>query len=342
MKPPDAFVLAGGRGTRLHPLTLEAPKPMLPFLTEPILFGWLRRLADAGIRRIHLLIGADPAPFADAVALGRTLGLQVSVHTEATPLRSAGAIRAALRSRPARILVINADVVTDLPLQDLVDDHDRFGADATLSAVSHVSPTEFGVIDGDGRRVLRFHEKPPGRRGPALINAGIYVLGRRVLDRLPASGACDLESEIFPQIVSSGLAVEISTAVSAWSDLGTPGRYLAAHRSALDGDLVWPIDGRMHEPQRGVACHDDARVSAEAVLRPPVAIGAGAHVRAGAVLGPHVSVGRDADVGQGAELADTVVLERAHVPAGRQTRGTIIGRTHAMDVAALPSDAGVA
>lgn len=331
MTPPRAFVLAGGCGTRLRPLTLEAPKPMLPFLTEPVLFGWLRRLADARIRRVHLLIGADPAPFSDVLALGATLGLRVSLHTETTPLRSAGAIRAALQSRPARVLVINADVVTDLPLQDLIDEHDRSGADATLAAVWHGSPTEFGVITASGRRIVRFDEKPPGRRGRALINAGIYVLGARVLDRLPPTGACDLESEVFPQLVSSELAVEVSIARSGWADLGTPLRYLTAHRAALDGDPVWPRDRRMRDLRPGVACHEKARVAAEATLHPPVVIGAGARVRASAVLGPHVSVGRDADVGRGAQLAETVVLERAYVPDGRQGRGLIIGHNHTVD-----------
>lgn len=127
--PPHAYLLADGRGTRLRSLTDDTPKPLLPFLSVPILHGWLRRLAFASTSHVHLLVGPDPAPFSYLTRDGSKLGLNVSIHTEPSPLGSGGALRAAPQGG-GEVLVISADVVTGASLSTLLDHHRRSEAEA--------------------------------------------------------------------------------------------------------------------------------------------------------------------------------------------------------------------
>lgn len=325
MTARHAFLLAGGRGTRLRPLTAHAPKPMLPFLTEPVIGGWLRRLVDAGIADVHLLVAADPRPFADAVSTARHLGLRVTVHTESSPLHSGGALRAAVDAHHEQVLVINADIVTDAPIDGLVAEHDARAADATILAVLHERPSEYGVMRLGGDRLVAFDEKPAGRDGREWVNAGVYVLAASVLDRLPPTGPCDLEADVFPILAASDAEMFVSRWPGGWADLGTPERYLDAHRAALDGRLPWPTPPGIAPFAPGVLCHRDARVDRHAVLRPPTIIGAGARIGARAVIGPYATLGRYATVSRGCQVRDSVVLDHTQLPAGTRTRGTIVG-----------------
>lgn len=322
--PIHAYLLAGGRGTRLRPLTDHTPKPLLPFVTEPVLWGWLRRLASARLRQVDLLVGADAGPFEHLVETGTQLGLDVAIRTEPIALGSGGALRAAVSARCTDpVLVVNADVVTGASIQRLLAHHRRSSAAATLLATPHDEPEDFGVIDVSGSSVTGFVEKPPDRGRRSLVNGGIYVLEPQVLQWLPAGVPIDLEAEVFPDLVSSA-RVEASVSVAGWADLGTPQRYLEAHRMALDGRLRWPRPRSVRHVRRGVHVHQEARIDRRVTLVPPVFIGEGAEISRGAVVGPHVVVGRHALIGPRVRLADTVVLDAAHIHAGVAAAGMII------------------
>src|SRR5688572_11955279 len=128
-----AVILAGGKGTRLRPLTDTRPKPLLPFVGDPFAAGLLSRLAAAGCRDATFLVGQDEAPFAPLRGLGERLGIGVDVVTEPEPLDTAGAARDVLRNRDdGPFLVCNGDILTDLDYAGLVRAHEAAGAIATL------------------------------------------------------------------------------------------------------------------------------------------------------------------------------------------------------------------
>src|SRR5688572_875854 len=160
-----AVILAGGKGTRLRPLTDTRPKPLLPFAGDPFAAGLLRRLGAVGCTRATFLVGQDPRPFAPLEPLGDVLGITVRVVTEPEPLDTAGAARDLITSAgDGPFLVCNGDILTDLDYGSLVTAHTAAGATATLALTRVEDTSAFGVVALDADSNVRsFIEKPaPG------------------------------------------------------------------------------------------------------------------------------------------------------------------------------------
>jgi NDP-sugar pyrophosphorylase family protein len=305
-----ALILAGGKGTRLRPLTNVRPKSLIPFVGEPFAAALLRRLAAAGAERVTFLIAQDPAPFAVLDPLAAELGLAVEAVTEERPLDTAGAVRRVLREAPhgEPVLVCNGDVLTDLDLTALVAEHRRSGAVATIALTRVEDTSAFGVVvcEADGR-VRRFVEKPaPGTLADDTVNAGTYVLAPDVFDAFPGDGPLSFEREVFPGLLEAGARVQGFPSDAYWADLGTPERYLAGTRAVLEGDCRWPTAPGMAANGHSARVHRDAGV-------------------AGASLRGAVVVGRGSRVAAGAELRDTVLFEDVRVEGGATLQGAIVG-----------------
>jgi mannose-1-phosphate guanylyltransferase len=309
----EAMIVAGGAGTRLHPLTLSTPKPMLPFCGVPLLVGMIRRLAAAGVRRVLLVVGPDPGPFASLGTPARQVGVEIEVVSEPEPLDTAGGVRSALGRVSGTFLVCNGDIVTDLDLEALVDAHRSADASATLALVRVDDTSSFGVCVLEGSRIVGFVEKPPSGTlsGQDAVNAGTYVLEPDALAGFPL-GRLSFEREVFPALLAEGAHLEGVVSDAAWVDLGTPERFLLGHRLVLDGDLRWPTGLPV---AAGVHRAADAVVEEGAALEPPVLLAPRARVRAGARVGPHAVVGPDAEVASGGVVVDSVLFARAHVAA---------------------------
>lgn len=311
MPARDAVIVAGGRGTRLRPLTLGTPKPLVEFCGEPFLVGVLRRLAAAGVERVLLVVGADTTPFEVLRPTAVALGLELEAVPEPAPLDTAGGVRSVAERLRGPTLVLNGDILTDIDLAGIVAHHVEAGAVATL-ALERVEDTgSFGVCVLDGTRLVDFVEKPPPGTLPDqdTINAGTYVLEPEALARFD-HGPLSFERAVFPRLVADGERVEGWTWEGAWADLGTPPRYRAGHRAALGGELRWPAVEAVevadaHGP--GVRIADGARVADDAEVRGPVLVLPGARVEGSVRLGPNVVVGRDAEVGAGSRLDDCVL-----------------------------------
>ena len=320
-----AVILAGGKGTRLRPLTDTRPKPLLPFVGDPFAAGLLRRLHAVGGDHATFLVGQDAEPFAPLRELGRGLGVEVDVVTEPEPLDTAGAARDLLRDHAAGpVIVCNGDILTDLDYASLLTAHVEAGAMATLALTRVEDTSTFGVvdIDADGR-VRRFVEKPPaGSVDADTINAGTYVLSPGAFEGSPPSGPLSFERVVFPTLVDSGAVVLGIASDAFWMDLGTPGRYLAGHRAVLTGECDWPI-GEDFVRDGSVLVHRGADVEHGAVLGECVVVGRGARIAAGATV-TRSAVFEDAQVGADATVTDAIVGEGARIAAGGQVHDTVV------------------
>ena len=176
----QAVILVGGYGTRMRPLTNTRPKPLIPFANEPLLLHTIRRLGAGGVTEVVLSTGYLPEAFEELVPLARKAGVEVTLSTEDSPMGTSGAVKLLEDSLEQRFLVLNGDVLVDVDLAALVDEHRRSGAAATLALVRVPDPGAFGLssIDADGRE-QGFLEKPgPDVWVTDLINVGVYVLER--------------------------------------------------------------------------------------------------------------------------------------------------------------------
>jgi mannose-1-phosphate guanylyltransferase len=318
----DAVVLVGGEGTRLRPLTLERPKPVLPLLGRPLLAYVLARLADAGVTRVIFGCGYLPDPI-QACFGARALGLALEYVVEPRPMGTAGGIRHAARGRISEtFLALNGDVLSDAPLAELVAMHRERGAAATIALTPVADPSRYGLVrtEPDGR-VLGFLEKPELEQiDTNLINAGAYVLEPAVLDLVEDGHAVSIERETFPSLVGAGLFALAQ--VGYFSDVGTPESYIAAHHDLLAGRIRSHLPGLMTEVRW---IDDDADVAPDAVFDSPCHIASGAVVGAGVRIGPGSSVAADAEIEERAELRGAVVQERARVGAAAVVEDAVIG-----------------
>ena len=319
----QALVLAGGEGTRLRPLTLTVPKPVMPLAGRPFLTFMLDWLARHGVDDVLLSCGF----MGDAVQ--RVLGSQrdgtrLRYVTEDEPLGTAGPVRLAADRGllGERFLVLNGDVLTDLDLSSELAEHERTGARATLALVAVDDASSYGVVPTapDGR-VEAFLEK--GETGAAAptdrINAGAYVLEREVVKRIPAGRAASFEREVFPGLVGEGL--HGFEADGYWIDIGTPERYLEATWDLLSGRVESSLPPRDGEGSLVAASArvDGARIGPLSVLDEGCAVGAGSALERSVLH-------RDVVVGAGCAVVESVLGDGARVGDGaRIERGAVIG-----------------
>lgn len=287
-------MLVGGFGTRLRPLTLTTPKPMLPVDGVPMIERTIAHLGAHGIDEVVLSLGFNPDAFMAAYPDGVCAGVRLTYAVEPTPLDTAGGIAFAARAAGVaeRFLVVNGDVLTDVDVSALVSFHDKCGAEGTIFLTPVEDPSQFGVVptDGDGR-VLAFVEKPPRDEAPTnLINAGYYVLEPSVIDRVPVDAKVNIERVTFPAMVSDR-TLYARDLPAYWIDVGTPERYLQANLDASGGASAV-----------GPGCS----VAADAVVESSVLL-AGAVVEPGAVVRRSM-VGAGAVVGAGSRLDELTVL----------------------------------
>jgi mannose-1-phosphate guanylyltransferase len=301
-------MLVGGKGTRLRPLTLSAPKPLLPTAGLPFLAHQLARAAECGITHVVLATSYRAEMFTDAFGDGAQFGLSIDYEYESHPLGTGGGIRnaaARLHGGPDDpIVVLNGDILTghDLPAQ--VDLHRKTEAAVTLHLVPVEDPSRYGCVPTDGTgRVTAFLEKMPN---PVTnqINAGCYVFRRSVIDSIPAGQVVSVERETFPGLIGADAVVMGYAEAAYWLDVGTPEAFVQGSCDLVLGTL--------------------ASTALPGPVGESLVLGA-ARVAPGARLAGGTTIGDRAVVEVGAVVEGSVVFEGATIGAGAVVRNSIVG-----------------
>jgi NDP-sugar pyrophosphorylase family protein len=319
-----AVILAGGEGTRLRPLTLSTPKPVVPVVDRPFLRHQLDLLASVGVVEVVLSVAYRPERVEAVFGDGSAFGVRIRYAVEDTPLGTGGAVRNALPLLDDRTIVLNGDVLTDVDLGAIVARHAAEGASATILLTPVPNPAAYGLVETDpGGRVRRFLEKPRlDEITTDTINAGVYVLETRVLDLMPAGVNHSIERGFFPALIARGDLVLGPAHRGYWIDIGTPDKYLQVHRDILNRRFPVPLDGA---PLRGGFVHPSARVSPEAILDGAFYVGPGCEVEAGARLGPDAVLVADVRVLKGACVRDSVLWRGVEAAPQCEVEGSVIG-----------------
>jgi len=318
----QALILVGGEGTRLRPLTCTVPKPVVPLANQPhitLMIEWLR---GHGVDEIVLSCGFLAHGVRRTLGEHPVAGVTVRYVEEPRPLGTGGALRYAGGLLDERFLMLNGDVLADFDLRAQLAQHERTGARATLALYPVEDPSAYGLVRlrEDGR-VAGFLEKPrPEEIDTNLINAGVYVLERSVLEVMPPPGShVSIEREVFPKLVDDGLYGRLSQGY--WADIGTPARYLQATFDILESVVRSDTGSRLRAA--GGLMADGASV--EGRLIPPALIGPGSRLAPGALVGGRVSLGRGVAIAEGARIEDAVVLDGASVGPRATIRNSILG-----------------
>jgi len=322
----EAILLVGGQGTRLRPLTIATPKPLLPTAGVPFLAHQLAKAAASGVTRVLLATFYRAQMFADYLGDGSSFGLEISYIQEEAPLDTGGAIRNAspgLRSGPDEpVVVLNGDVLSGHDLAGQVAAHQDAGAAVTLHLVEVADPARFGCVPTDARaRVTAFLEKTP-QPVTNKINAGCYVFRRGVIDDwIPAAMRVSVERATFPGLIAGGELVLGHVDTAYWLDVGTPEAFVRGSRDLVLGELASPaLPGPCGQ----------ALVLPGGLVAPDAKVGGGTVVGAGCQVGPAAQVDGSvlfdgAVIGEGAVVSSSAVGRAARIGDGAVLDVAVIG-----------------
>jgi mannose-1-phosphate guanylyltransferase len=319
-----AVILVGGQGTRLRPITYHVPKVLVPLRNRPFMGYMVDFLRAGGLDGAVLSMGYLPDPIQEYIAGREDLdGFSIDYAVEDRALGTAGGIKNAepyLEDGP--LIVVNGDVLSGLDLRQVIEVHRASDALATLTLTSVEDPTAFGLVEVDHDMLVhRFLEKPAADEVTTnLVNAGIYVMEREVLDIIPPNQEVSLEREVFPELQAAGrLRAHVSS--SYWRDIGTPRSYLAASHDVLSGAVGVPREDFEY-------CDVDSSVrrGKNVKLLPPVSVAADCEIEDLATIGGRSALGRGCRVGVAAVVEGSILLDGAEIEPGAVVRGSIIGR----------------
>ena len=322
-----ALLLVGGQGTRLRPLTIHAPKSIVPIFNRPFLHYQLDLIKQVPeIDEVILSLNYQPHRIEEVFGDGHDAGLKLRYVVEPTPLGTAGAVRYAAQGVRDTIVVFNGDVLTQVDLRALIDFHRNRRARATIVLTPVDNPTAYGLVETDAAsNILRFLEKPkPEEVTCNTINAGIYVLEPATFDRIPADVPWSIERSFFPSFIEQRETFLAAIYRDYWIDIGTLEKYMQVHRDIMDGRYSMPP---FHGEPGMAWVAPTARVDKGARLEGPLFVDEGCVVKSGARLGPYTVLGRDCQVEEDANVSGAIVWAGSRIGREAHVTDTIIGRS---------------
>lgn len=230
--PMAAVIMAGGYGTRLHPLTEDLPKPMLPVGDQPLMERVIEQLRAAGIRRVNVTTHYRSDAITHHFGDGKRFGVEIHYVEEDQPLGTAGSI-SLLGAPNEPLLVINGDILTRVDFRAMLDFHREQGADMTVAVRQHEFRFPYGVVETDGVEITGISEKPVVRH---FINAGIYLLSPEARKYIPDGQPFDMP-DLITRLLAGGRRVVSFPIHEYWLDIGQHADYQQAQTDAQQGEV---------------------------------------------------------------------------------------------------------
>ncbi|KAH7332126.1 hypothetical protein KP509_20G069400 [Ceratopteris richardii] len=308
-----ALILVGGFGTRLRPLTLSLPKPLVDFANKPMILHQIEALKAIGVEEVVLAINYQPE-----VMLGFLkefeikLGIKIVCSREYEPMGTAGPLALArdklVDGSGSPFFVLNSDVISEYPLNKMIEFHKSHGGEASIMVTKVDEPSKYGVVvmDEESGQVQRFVEKPQVFVGNK-INAGIYLLNPEVLDRIELRPT-SIEKEVFPKIAHEKRLFAM-VLPGFWMDVGQPKDYITGLRLYLDSL-------RKNSPQKLMT---GANVVGNVLVDDSAQIGDGC------LIGPDVCIGPNCVIEAGVRLSRCTIMRGVRVKKHACISGSIIG-----------------
>ncbi|CAG9466737.1 unnamed protein product [Pedinophyceae sp. YPF-701] len=307
-----ALILVGGYGTRLRPLTLSVPKPLVEFANVPMVVHQIQALKEAGVDEVVLAINYRPDVMADFIKEWEgKLNIKISVSKEDEPMGTAGPLAIAAKTLDDGsgdpFFVLNSDVICDYPLRDMLNFHKQSGAEGTILVTRVEDPSKYGVVVMDGKgKIDRFVEKPKEFVGDK-INAGIYCISPECLKRIPMKPT-SIEREVFPAVAADNKLFAF-TLPGYWMDVGQPKDYLAGLKLHLE----------CLRAKNPASLSSASYVNGNAIVDPSAKVGASCKI------GNNVSVGKECVIEDGVRLENCVVMAGSKIKSFARIKNCIVG-----------------
>lgn len=321
-----AVIMAGGFGTRIHPLTISMPKPMIPLINRPIMEHIVNLLKQHGITDLVLLLFHQPEVIKKYFGDGSEFGVHITYVTPLEDFGTAGAVKAAAKHLDERFMIISGDLLTDFDLSKAIAFHEKKQAKATITLTAVTDPLQFGVVITDKEsRITKFLEKPGwGEVFSDTINTGIYILEPEVLELIPEGENRDWAKDVFPKMLENADDLFGCDLQGYWADIGNPEAYLEACQDICHGRVTVKV----HEPARSteerIFISPDAQVDEQARLSGMVVLGGNTRIEGNASL-TNCVVGRNCQIEEGVKLEDAILWDNVYIQAGTRITGSNLG-----------------
>ena len=330
-----AVIMAGGKGSRLRPLTCNLPKPMVPLLQKPVMEYAIEWLKKHGINEIAVTLQYLPQAIKNYFGNGQRFGVHLYYFEEKSPLGTAGSIKNAEEFFSETFIVVSGDTITDFNLQKCIDYHKEKKALATLLLNQVENPTNYGVVrTNQYGKITRFIEKPNWHEVFSnLVNTGIYILEPEIFSYIKKGVMTDFSHDLFPLLLDKNKEVYGYEAKGYWSDIGTLEQYCQTQYDLLDGKVHCSFYGKEIKP--GVWIGKNVTIEKGAIIKKPVYLADNVTVRSNALIGTYSVVGRNTVVSEHSSLKKSIVWNRVFIGNYCELRSTTVANDTYIDSGAL-------
>ena len=229
MIPKQAFILAGGRGERLKPLTENTPKPMIEVKGKPILAHAINGLVDHGVKKIVIATGVMAEKIKDFFEEGKQFGVEIIYSHEETPLGTGGALKHAESLLDKKFFMLNGDNLSDINFTEMNKTHEKNNAKCTIALVAVQDVVHYGIARLEGGKIIEFVEKPAKENAPSnWANSGAYILEKETLELIP-EGFTLIEKTLFPALAKRQ-SLFAYRHFGQWFPTDTPEKYEKANK----------------------------------------------------------------------------------------------------------------
>lgn len=338
--------MAGGFGTRLRPLTINIPKPMVPVGNLPMMEHVVNLLKQHGFTDIMSMVFFQYDVIKNYFKDGRKFGVRMEYLLPDQDYGTAGAVRYAADFCDETVLVISGDVLTDFDLAEAFRFHQEQRGDATILLTRLENPLAYGiVITGEDHRITRFLEKPSwGEMFSDTINTGIYILEPHTVRLIPPNTNFDFSQNLFPVMLQKEMNLLGKVTGGYWRDIGNIDEYTYAHRDILEGRVHLTFDAERIERDGAVVYRgqnadigDNIAFSGTVLLGRNCSIGDGSRLT-NSIIGDRVTVGEKAEISDSVVWADSVLEPLVSMSSSIVTNRAYLGRESSLLDRAVVAD----
>jgi glucose-1-phosphate thymidylyltransferase long form len=321
-------MMAGGKGTRLRPLTLVRPKPMIPLVNKPIIQYTLDRLNKYGFNDIIMTLNYMSTNIKNYFKDGSEFDADIRYSVEKWPLGTGGSVKKAEKYIDDTFMVVSGDVLTDVDFKDVLKFHKEKSALATMVLTEVEDPSHFGISVMDKEnKITDYLEKPsPQEAFSNVANTGIYIFEPEIFDffdEKKKNEEVDFSKDIFPEVIKQEAGIYGYIFNGYWNDVGRPETFLEATYDILDQKMEQNFYKSKIEEGIGkigniwvgenVSIDKQARIEGPVVIGDNCSIEKGCKISNGSVLGNNVSIGKEVNIDGAVLLSDTIIEENSHL-----------------------------
>src|SRR5579863_5828693 len=320
-----AVVMAGGEGSRLRPLTIRRPKPMVPIAGKPVMEHILNLLKRHGITDVVVTVQYLASNIEDYFGNGSQLGMRITYSREDVPLGTAGSVKNAEDQLTEPFLVISGDALTDYNLTDIIQYHQEKKSLATLMLAHVHNPLEYGVIiTNESGHITQFLEKPSwGEVFSDTINTGIYVIDPKIFSYFEKNKPFDFSQELFPMMLKNGDPLYGYVANGYWCDVGNLPEYMRANADVLQGRVDVEIPAK--NIGSNIWCEEGVEIAEDAQLYGPIYLAHDCKIKAGAIIHGPSTIGHYTIIAERAQVDRRIVWNNSYIGERAELRGALVG-----------------